>query len=151
MSRGYIEGEGDETNPVYLIAHTWVERAIRGKRGQSMLRDLADALDAMPAKRLVHKSFTCTSGVCTLGALGKVRGLDMSELESIAGKLGDDYDEDFEIVSELNDATAIAFGVARSMVADVMWRNDLHGSTETPEARWERMRRWVASQIREGT
>jgi len=38
MSRGYCEGDGDEDNPVYLIAHTWVERAIKGKRGQSLLQ-----------------------------------------------------------------------------------------------------------------
>lgn len=87
MSRGYIEGEGDETNPVHLIMHTWVQRAIKGKRGQRLLHDLADALDAMPEKRLVRHSFACESGVCPMGALGRARGVDMSYLEEVAERI----------------------------------------------------------------
>lgn len=152
MSRGYIEGEACE-NPAIYLAHSWVQRAIRGKRGQAFLRELAGTLDAMPDKRLVHGSFA-GSGVCTLGAVGQERGLDMSDLERIAEAIsndGYDYDEPGHPVIDLNDAAAAAFGLARSMVAEIMWLNDAGGKTdEAPEERWRRMRWWVAGQIKDG-
>ena len=53
MSRsGLVEDDGDDP-----LAHgRWrgaVKSAINGKRGQQFLRELADALDAMPEKVLV--------------------------------------------------------------------------------------------------
>lgn len=150
MTRGYIEGDGDEENPAYYLAHTWAERAMAGKRGQRLLHDLLAALDAMPEKRLVASSFACESGVCSLGALGRARGLDLSELEDIAQKIGEDWFGDAERVGELNQAAAATFDAAKSLVAEIMWRND--GAdfviVETPQQRWARMRAWVQSKLR---
>lgn len=142
MTRGYFDGEVDETNPVHMIAHTWLERAIKGRRGQSMLRDLADALDAMPEKRLVRGNFTCTDGLCTLGALATARGVDMTQLQERAHRIQDDPD-DWVAVEELNDDAAKEFKIARSLAAEVMYTNDTGPRDETPEQRWKRMRQWV--------
>ena len=128
-----------------------VARAMRGKRGQSMLRELALALDAMPVKRLASRSFQTAKGgdVCTLGCLLRVRGVDTTELDAAIGDPCDDYPED------VSEAAGSALGVARSMAAEIMFENDdpfCHRVVnETPEERWARMRFWVDSQILEAT
>lgn len=151
MTRGYYEGGDYE--PEYNNAHDLQEQAlrlaIRGKRGQRLLRDLATELDALPEKRLAAGSFQNTDGeVCALGALGRARGLDMSELNRIA-KFIDEDDDGYEALGELNNKAAAAFDVARALAADLMWRNDMHARSETPEERWTRMRAWIAGQIQE--
>jgi len=145
VSRGYY-GEGDWDNPAIHLAQSWLDRAIKSKRGQAFLRELIAALDAMPDKRLVRGNFTCADGLCTLGAVGQSRGVDLAPLQRLAARIEDDPD-DGEAIGELNDATAGAFGVARSLVAEIMWRNDDSG--DDPAVRWKQMRHWAATQIRE--
>lgn len=144
-----------------------VRSATRGKRGQKLLRDLLAALDAMSEKRLVTDTLEISAAadekhaqswvnmfndpsaadryrseyvdkrpaeyregdVCALGALGRVRKLDMSEL---------DPDEP--------EGVAAAFDIASPLAREIVYMND-EGPYETPEARWQRMRKWVASQI----
>jgi hypothetical protein len=85
-----------------------VERSIRGKRGQALLRDLAAALDAMPEKRLIANELKDASGeFCTLGVLGAVRGIDMSSIDA----------EDREAVAQI-------FNIAPAMAAEIVYEND---------------------------
>jgi len=111
-----------------------VASAIRGRRGQEMLRDLLAALDSMPDKSLtVHELETPEGEVCALGALGKARALDMQKV---------DPDEPEDV--------AALFGVAHQLVQEIVYENDeCGGYGETPEHRWKRMRNWVAGQIRD--
>ena len=158
-----------------------VASSIRGKRGQAFLKELLAALDAMPEKRLIRNALivdgeptyemrdiivgadelvardgtVCAMGdVCTLGALGKARGLDMSDVDP----------DDFESVSDI-------FDVVECLAQEIEWMNDEAGVRrrvpipnvredkwdcfdydflpETPEDRWARMREWVASKIKE--
>ncbi len=124
------------------ICYLWdsvVKRATKGKRGQAMLHDLREALDALPKKRLVSGSFQRINGeVCTLGALGVARGVDMRAMSDEAEAGG-------YVAME----AAEAFGVARSLAAEIMYQNDdaYYGPPEDPEARWSRMRAWVESRI----
>lgn len=109
-----------------------VASAIRGRRGQKMLRDLLAALDAMPEKALItHELETAEGDVCALGALGKQRGIDMSKIDA-----------------EEPDDVAAAFDIAPQLAREVVYEND-EGAwrDETPETRWQRMRNWVASKI----
>lgn len=120
--------------------------AIRGQRGQAMLRDLGAALDAMPTKRLVARSLQTQDGdVCTLGCLAAAKGMDFTEYSD-----ADEYD-----LQELNGELAAAFDVAECMVQEIEWNNDECGKhDESPEERWTRMRRWVKRherQAKEGT
>jgi len=110
-----------------------VERAIKGKRGQKFLRELADAMDAMPAKRLISGALIdeTTGEVCAIGAVCKARGLDVSRVEVFDPQ-----------------AVGGAVGIARALAAEIEWINDEDDrSTETPEQRWQRVRGWVDSQI----
>ena len=115
-----------------------VQSAIRGKRGQTFFRELLDALDAMPAKRLiandlVREDSTGFENVCALGALGKARGVNMERLDP----------DDPETV-------AGTFNIADALAREVVFENDegVYWKRETPEQRWMRVRSWVASQIK---
>lgn len=167
MSRA---GYSDDIDDPLELGH-WraqVASATRGKRGQKLLRDLLVALDAMPEKRLIAEELEVSAAadekhaqawvalfkdpeaadryrkhhvetrpaeyregdVCALGALGRVRGLDMSGL---------DPDEP--------EGVAAAFDIASPLAREIVYMNDECNYRETPEQRWQRMRKWVAAQI----
>lgn len=133
MSRsGYID-DGD----------TWalirwrgaVASAIRGNRGQAFFKELLAALDAMPEKRLITDTLKSDGDFCTLGVLGAARGIDMDQLNP-----------------ENPEEVATEFNIASALAQEVVYMNDEYGSywgDETPEQRWARMRKWIASQIKE--
>ncbi len=105
MSRSGYTDEDDGTAGLWRGA---VASAIRGKRGQSMLRELASALDDLPEKRLASESLVNEDGeFCTLGALGRKRGLDMTKIDP------DNRDE-----------VAKVFAVADALTAEIMYMND---------------------------
>jgi hypothetical protein len=109
-----------------------VMSAIRGKRGQRLLTDLRDALDAMPEKRLVRDVLVAGDGdVCALGCVGKKRRVE--NLDKL-----DPAD---------HDTLAKTFDVAECLIMEVEFENDDGGYNETPEKRWERMRRWCDRHI----
>lgn len=126
MSRSGYDGDCDSN-----ICFLW-DSAIAGERGQKLLSDLCGALDAMPVKELiVNELVTAEGGVCALGALGRARGIDMSEIDP------GDVDE-----------VAGTFNVARALAADILYANDEAGPrSETPAERWVRIRAWVAARI----
>lgn len=123
-----------------------VRRATKGYRGQHLLRQLREALDAMPEKRLITDAIKDENGdVCVLGVL------DPNATSYDAEDLADH------------------FGIARALAAEIVYKNDecgkrwerddvkndngppyiSHGKWvhETPEERWTRMRAWVEKQI----
>jgi hypothetical protein len=111
-----------------------VNRAIWGKRGQKLLRDLLAALDALPRKRLIAEEFENEAGeVCALGALGRERGVNLATLE-------DPYDRD---------VLARVFDVAPALANEIQYINDEWIVAKSPEDRWSKMRAWVVEQIRE--
>lgn len=108
-----------------------VAKATKGARGQTLLRELLAALDAMPNKRLIAGELQEGGEVCALGCLGKARGLDMTGLDP-----------------EDRHAVAKAFDIAGALAAEIVFMNDDDWSYDvTPERRWERMRAWVAEQV----
>lgn len=110
-----------------------VTSAMRGRRGQKFLKELLTALDAMPEKRLVASEFEKDGEVCALGAIGKARGIDMSNLDP-------DDDGSTEIL-------ASQFNIADPMAKEIVYMNDDGFYSATPEIRWTRMREWIASHI----
>lgn len=148
-----------------------VKRSLEGKRGQTLLRELATALDAMPDKRLFPGSFTTASGeYCTLGALGAAKGIKTDDL-------GDEDFCDTELVGA-------RFGIARAMASEIMYLNDeflvqewlwqeveICGPMQPyhvrpygfkthkrqvqmpnenhPQERWQLMRNWVSEQLKQ--
>lgn len=170
MSRsGYTDDNDDP-----LALGRWrqaVRRSLEGKRGQALLRELAEALDAMPDKRLYPGSFATAEGeFCTLGVLGAKRGTKMDDLLDFYG------DCDPELVGQ-------RFGIAHAMAAEIMYMNDEYAVNEwkwveveicgpmppyhfrpyghkehrrsvlvnndnAPAERWRAMRKWVAEQLK---
>lgn len=116
MSRsGYSDDNED-----HLALGRWrqaVKRACEGKRGQTLLRELVEALDAMQDKRLSSGSFATAEGeFCTLGVLGVRRGTKMDDL-------GDEDDCDPAEVGQ-------RFGIAPAMAAEIMYLNDEYAADE---------------------
>lgn len=109
-----------------------VASAIRGARGQAFLKEMLGTLDAMPEKRLISEELITKEGeVCAIGSVGKARGLPMENLDV------QDYD-----------GIAAAFGISQALVREIEYENDDYWHTETPEHRWERVRRWVVENIK---
>lgn len=131
----------DLDNWDYIRWRGAVTSAIRGKRGQAMLRELLAALEAMPDKRLITEALTEGGDYCTLGVLGAARGLDLGKWDP------DDIDPW---------GMAEFFGIPRALAAEIMYENDetpvvLVGNEwrrETPEQRWQRMRAWVVKHLK---
>lgn len=112
-----------------------VKSAIRGKRGQALLHEMRDALDAMPVKELIADQFEDGEKVCALGAVGKRRGIEMKGI--------DPYDRD---------SVARTFGIAPALAAEIAYINDDgYSYSQTPAQRWKRVREWVESQITQPT
>ena len=134
MSRhGYTDDLYDD-----LAIGRWrgmVASSIRGNRGQQFLKEMLAALDAMPKKELIDEDLERGGEVCALGALALARGLDVEFLDP----------EDWPNVAE-------QFHVAECLIREVMFENDEGGRgwiIERPEHRWERMRDWVLSHVKE--
>ncbi len=140
MSRsGYSDDYDDDT---YLRLGSWrgrVASALRGKRGQKLLFDLVTALDAMPVKRLIKDDLrvesedTSACGVCALGAVAKLRGIDTAPLEELV-----DANE--------HDGLGAAFDIAGPLAAEIMYENDENALS--PEQRWQYMRKWALAHLR---
>lgn len=113
-----------------------VASAMRGRRGQKLLKELLIALEAMPAKRLVTSEFEKGGEVCALGAIGKAKGIDMSGLAT-------DDESGAEVIAD-------RLNIAEPMAREIVFMNDEYFDTylcATPEERWAKMREWVAGQI----
>lgn len=110
-----------------------VASAIRGRRGQKLLRDLASAMDAMPDKRLIADELVTEHGeVCALGCVGKARGVvDIDTIDPAE-----------------HDILATRFDVAACLIQEIEWMNDEYVTDATPEFRWARVRKWVEENIR---
>lgn len=126
-----------------------VASAMRGKRGQAFLREMLEALDALPEKRLVAEVLEAGGAVCAIGSVGKARGIDMSEIDP------EDYGK-----------VAATFGIAEPMAQEIVYMNDegWYWLTDdngflvkdeagqhikiTPEARFEKMRAWIVGNLK---
>lgn len=110
-----------------------VSKAINGKRGQTLLKDLLKALDEMPEKRLIRMNLKTETGeFCTLGVLGAKRGINMEEIDP----------EDSETVAN-------EFNIADAMAKEIVYMNDEHYDNCSPEERWVKMRNWIFLNIKD--
>lgn len=131
MSRsGYTDDMDDQW--AHIMWRGAVKSAIRGKRGQALLKEMLAAFDGLVEHRLIAKELEAGGAVCALGAVGRARGLDMHAIDP------EDYD-----------TVAGRFGIATALAQEIMYMNDDGGFYgETPEARYARMRQWVEGQIK---
>ena len=149
MSRS---GYCDDLDPLDLGRwRAQVKSAIRGRRGQAFLQELAAAMDSMPVKELITEELINDDGdCCAIGVVCKTRGVDVSKI---------DYEDSEQV--------GAAVGIARQLAAEIEYENDecgerwepvLRGGSrmadgqyarvqETPAERWQRMRKWVEKNI----
>jgi len=108
MSRHGYHEDGDCDTWASIRWSGAVKSALRGKRGQALLRRLRKALDAMPDKRLIAEDIVTQDGsCCALGAIALAEGLDVEELDP-------------------EDAPSVArvFNVAESLAREIVYVND---------------------------
>lgn len=105
-----------------------VKSAIRGKRGQAMLKELLTALDTLPQKRLIAHEIEKDGEVCALGSLARARAINADTL--------DPYD---------HEGLGATFNVSPKLVQEIEFINDDWASS--PEERFAYVRRWVVNQL----
>ena len=108
-----------------------VNSAAKGKRGQQFFKELLLALDAMQEKKLIAHELESSGQFCAIGVLGNARKIDMSKIDpNDIGQVSNEFD------------------IAQALAREVVFTNDEDCLTsETPDKRWIRMRRWVDAQI----
>jgi hypothetical protein len=131
MSRSGYDGDDCENVGMWGMWRGQVASAIRGKRGQAFLRELVEALDALPSKRLIQNALQDAGDVCAIGSVGVKRGVNMEPLDV----------HDAETLSGV-------FGIAHQLVREIEFINDDERRYETPEERWARVRVWAQSNLR---
>ena len=152
-----------------------VSESFKSKEGQTFLKEMLAAFDALPQKRLIanvlqdaewnedgDKLVPVKDGdVCAFGAVGRMRGVEMpAEL----GLDDDDYDD--EPYAEVQSL----FGTDEHLTREIMYQNDECDRgrrvpipnvrrdnwdswgydilDETPEERFIRMHKWIATRIK---
>lgn len=138
MRSGYSES-GDLDQKDLAMWRGRVASAMRGNRGQQLLKDALAALDAMPVKRLIKEKLVVSESgdVCTLGAVAPKRGVaDINEIDP-----------------EDHDTLGKRFNVAPCLIQEIEYENDEagpwnNGNGETPEQRFERVRKWLVKNIK---
>ena len=106
-----------------------VSSAIKGKRGQALLKEMLATLDAMPVKRLISEELQDEDGDnCAMGAVAKARGVKMEGIDPF------DYA-----------AVADVMGVSTALVREIAHENDEY---RTDDERWVYMRAWVVEHIK---
>ena len=166
MSRsGYVDDMCDQWAMIRYRGA--VRSAIRGRRGQAFLREMLAALDAMPEKRLTAGALVFDGqpdipwdvrphedvivggdqlitgrgeavrigDVCAMGCLGRARGAKMDHVDA-----------------HEPERVAALFGIAKALAREVAYVNDedWYGA-ESPELRFERVRKWIVNNIREAS
>lgn len=129
MSRsGYNDDMDDQW--AFIRWRGAVTSALKGKRGQSFLNEMIAAMDTLPERKLIANELEQEGAVCAIGAVGKARGVDMAGLDPTDPE-----------------GVAAAFGIPHALAAEIVYTNDEHFSRETPEARFDAMRRWAKNEI----
>ena len=126
--------EDPEYNWQYICWRGAVNSAIKGKRGQAFLKELLEALDALPEKKLIAEELVTPTGeVCAMGAVMVKRGIDASQFDT--------YN---------SEKIAQTMGIADALVREIEFINDEACWQEiTPEKRFEIVRGWAANHLKE--
>ena len=142
MSRhGYTD---DGENWSFICWRGQVASAIRGKRGQRLIKDLVTALEALPVKELASHDIINSEGCpCGLGAALQHRGIIPKEIKRVSVGSDDDYDYDY-VSGVLSEALDIAPQLAREImfINDDDWHSDDAG-------RYRAVLSWAKDNLRE--
>lgn len=152
MSRFHCDDwDGEGVHP--LMWEQTCLNAIRGQKGQAILRELKEALLALPQPRLIDGAFAREGEVCALGALAAHRCREgrpicwgqfvYASMDALEERMGENLEDD-EVTLELGEG----MGLRRALAWTISYEND-EGTraNETPEQRYKRMLRWVENNL----
>lgn len=146
MSRScYSDDYGDEFPGQIELFRANVDRSMRGYFGQARLRELRDALLALPIKELEADIFAEGTNeaprVCALGAWALAKTGDINAAHAMVPSDADDYDTWAALQSH---------GWPKLVVLDTVFQNDAghYSRSETPAQRYTRVLAWVESQLK---
>lgn len=144
--------EGDYDYPgQWALWENALWRAINGRRGQQVLRDLERALVALPEKALMDGGLSDGKQVCAVGAYVAQKRVEAGEdraavLEDILAPRDDwGYMDGWEVEERTISHGRLA-GMQLTLIVAIAGHNDdLY--RVTPEERYERMLAWVRDRI----
>ena len=122
--------------------------ALRGKRGQQLLKDGIAALETKSRKTLSAVTMDHDDCSCFLREVAKFRGIEAKDLNPwiYAGYETPDEDGDWWMdfdCDEWVENVAHVLNVAPALVREIVSWNDDVGYNDTPQDRWKRMHRWA--------
>lgn len=159
MSRFHGEDDDYGDRPPPQLFERAIENCLNGRRGQAILRELRDALLAMPEKRLIENYLMYEGQVCALGALARYRvetgGL---QLKGYFGK--DSLVQGVPELEKFVDGEDSAFGTMEfgeamglplALVVAISYENDdapyYKDRQHDEERRYQHVLHWVESRI----
>lgn len=142
MSRHGYSDDYDGNVELYRRA---VDNAIKGKRGQKLLRELKYALLALPVKELIGYRLCEAGKVCALGAVElrrhRIAGLS---LEEAFAKIEQDWPpEQFD--EQMPSGLPAHFNIAEALAREIQYIND--DAPSDPAKRYETVLKWVEEQL----
>jgi hypothetical protein len=176
---GYTEADCDAEDMLRQYGwQANVRRAIAGRKGQAFLWELYLSLEVLPKRELITGALVDSQGcACALGAVALTRGMDIpSEFTKLYGpsqhEWSDSLQNDVDDDGEFADAMGPLFGIKDMLAREIMYVNDemdrwhwadtgdvCHGVPygctrevrhhDLPDERWQRVRRWVVSNLRD--
>jgi hypothetical protein len=122
---GYTDDFGDDYPGQMELYRANVRRSILSAKGQARLKELRDALEAMPEKRLVANVFLEPDNACALGIWARAhRGANAVLDAAVDGFNGDDH-ETADLLRQ--------FGWPKLVVLDLIYQNDRHETAWEPD------------------
>lgn len=120
-----------------------VASAIKGKRGQAFLKELEDALLALPEKKLIVEEFVQDGQVCTLGAIAVAREIQTGlTREAALKKVEETFDPDD------HEGVAARLQIPSSLAQELMYLNDKGNERVPPEKVYQEMLTWVQGALK---
>lgn len=146
--------DGDEEYPgQWWLWEQALYRAVNGRRGQQVLRDLERALLDLPEKQLIDGSLSDGKGVCAVGAYVAQKRVEAGEERDEVLRLlnlmapsseawgPDDWEAEQATIDE-----GQAAGMQLTLAVTIASLNDEYYPV-TPEQRYERVLEWVQKRI----
>lgn len=148
--------EYDGEGPSPALWEQAVKNALRGRRGQGVLRELRAALLALSRPRLIEGAVVREGEVCAMGALAahRLAAGPLTLTSYFGGTFGSLREIEAKFSAWLdNDSGTTDFGQAMGLTMAlswaIAWENDegTWQSNETPEERFRRVLAWVERHI----
>ena len=146
--------DGDEEYPgQWWLWEQALFRAVNGRRGQQVLRDLERALLELPEKQLIDGCLSDGKGVCAVGAYVVQKRVEAGEdrdevlrLLNLMAPFSDDWGPDGWEAEEATIEEGRAAGMQLTLAVSIASLNDEYYPV-TPEQRYERVLAWVQKRI----